>query len=524
MVEIRPLDIVVICLYLAGMALVGMYFSRRNQSTEDYFVGGRAFPGWALGLSMLGTSISSITFLAFPAAAYELDWRQLVSNLMLPLVAVLAIVVFIPFFRRGQLTSAFEYLEDRYGRVARLYGTLSFILLQLLRLGTVLALVSIPVSLLTGIPMHVVIVAVGIFIAFYTVAGGFDAVIWTDVVQAVVLWFGGLVCVTYIAWNLPEGPGQIFSVASAHEKFSLGSMEFSLGERTFWTVALLGIFNWLAMYSSDQNFVQRYVAAKSTREARRATILYSCAAVPTWTFFFFVGTCVFVWYQTFPEQLIDPASDSPRQLAADQVFPHFILTQIPAGLAGLTIAGVLAAAMSSLDSSINAIATITTVDLLKPYLLKGRDDRFYLRMARTVATVVAGLMIAGALVITRIEKETMNDLNWIVASVFGGCLVGLFMMGFFTRRVDNFSAMVALVVGIALNIYLGLCDAGWLPEQISVPVHAYWIGILVNLAFCVIAYAVSLFRGPPQALPGLTVWSMRQNEDASAEPSSPSSN
>ena len=134
-IHIRPLDLVVIIVYLLGMACVGVWFSKRNKSTEEYFVGSRSFPGWAIGLSMLGTSISSVTFLAFPAAAYVLDWRQLVSNLMLPAVAVLAIIVFIPFFRRGQLTSAFEYLEDRFGPSARLYGTLSFILLQLIRLA-----------------------------------------------------------------------------------------------------------------------------------------------------------------------------------------------------------------------------------------------------------------------------------------------------------------------------------------------------------------------------------------------------
>lgn len=502
-VDIRPLDLVVITIYLLGMAVVGAWFSRRNKSTEEYFVGSRSFPGWAIGLSMLGTSISSVTFLAFPAAAYVLDWRQLVSNLMLPAVAVLAIVVFIPFFRRGQLTSAFEYLEDRFGPSARLYGTLSFILLQLIRLAKVLFLVSIPVSLLTGIEMYYVIVAVGVFIAFYTVAGGFDAVIWTDVVQAVVLWFGGLLCFGYIAWNLPDGVGQIFSVGAEHNKFHLGSMDFKIGERTFWTVALIGVFNWLAMYSSDQNVVQRYVAAKSLREARRATTLYSIVAVPTWAFFFFVGTCVFVWYQVHPEPEV-------ATLEADQVFPYFILTQIPAGLAGLTIAGVLAAAMSSLDSSINAIATVTTVDLLKPYLAKGRDDRFYLRTARWIATAAAVAMIGGATLFTSIEKESMNDLSWIVASVFGGCLVGLFMVGFFTRRVDAFSAMTALVVSILLNVYLGLCLAGWLADSITVPVHSYWVGILVNLAFVVVAYIVSLFRGPPKELQGLTVWSLER--------------
>ena len=297
----RPIDLAIIVLYLLGMAWLGLWFSKRNKSTEEYFLGGRAFPGWVIGLSMLGTSISSVTFLAFPAAAYTLDWRQLVSNLMLPFVAVVAIIVFIPFFRRGKTTSAFEYLGDRYGPGVRLYGTLSFILLQLIRLAKVLFLVAIPVSLLTGFDIRLVIVAVGIFISLYTIAGGIAAVIWTDVVQAIVLWLGGIVCFGTIVWQLPEGVGQIFEVGAQHGKFAMGSFAFNVNERTFWTVALLGIVSWLTMYSSDQNVVQRYLAADSLKEARKAATIYSVIAVPTWAFFFFIGTCVFVFYAVKPD-------------------------------------------------------------------------------------------------------------------------------------------------------------------------------------------------------------------------------
>jgi len=508
--DIRPLDIAAVLVYLAGMAAMGIYFAKRNQSTEEYFVGNRSFPGWAIGLSMLGTSISSVTFLAFPAAAYVLDWRQLVSNLMLPFVAVLAVLVFIPFFRRGRLTSAFEYLGDRYGPGARLYGTISFIFLQLIRLSKVLFLVSIPVSLLTGTPLWVVIIAAGIFIAFYTIAGGIDAVIWTDVVQAIVLWVGGLVCCLYIALKLPQGLGQIFSVGAEHGKFGVGPMEWRLDERTFWAVAVLGIFNWLAMYSSDQNFVQRYVASKSMREARKAATLYSATAVPTWTFFFFVGTCVFVFYTVFPDPHV-------AGLEADEVFPYFILTKIPAGIAGLVIAGVLAAAMSSLDSSINAIATISTVDLLRPYLARGRDDRFYLLAARIIGAGASALMVVGAIIFSAVPKESLNDLSWIVASVFGGCMMGMFMLGFFTRRVDYVSLMIALGLATLFNIYLGVNVAGWLPDWLTINVHAYWVGMLVNAAFMVVAYAISVVRRRPQpSLEGLTVWTMPRPAESEA--------
>ncbi|MEQ8786339.1 MAG: sodium:solute symporter [Pirellulaceae bacterium] len=498
----RSLDLAAIVGYLTMMAAMGLWFSRRNQSTEQYFLGGRDFPGWVIGLSMLGTSISSVTFLAFPAAAYALDWRQLVSNLALPLVAVLAIVVFIPFFRRGGATSAFEYLGDRFGPVPRLYGTLSFILLQLIRLGKVLFLVSIPISLLTGWDIRLVIVFVGVFISFYTIAGGIEAVIWTDVVQSVVLWFGGGLCFIIIVHQLPGGFRQVLEVGAAHDKFDVGSFDFNLTERTFWTVALLGIVSWLTMYSSDQNVVQRYLAARSLREARKATAIYSVLAVMTWSFFFLLGSCVFVYYQVRPDARV-------AGLEADEVFPWFILTQVPAGLAGLVISGVMAAAMSSLDSSINAIATISTVDLMKPWLAPDHSDRFYLRAARGIAVLASLLMIAGALLFSSLEKESMNDLSWIVASVFGGCLLGLFMTGFFTTRVDHVAATIGLVGAIVLNVYLGAGAAGWLPGRLTAPIHSYWIGIFVNAAFLVIAGVVGLFRGVNRrCLRGLTVWTL----------------
>ena len=313
-VQIRVLDVVAVVAYLGGTLGIALFFARRNTNTEEYFVGGRSFAGWVIGLSMLGTIVSSGTFLALPAAAYALDWRQLSVNLALPFVAVLAVVVFIPLFRQGRTTSAFEYLGRRYGPVPRLYGAVSFVVMQLIRTAQVLFLVSLPVQFLTGARLEAVIVAVGLFVALYTVVGGIDAVIWTDVIQALVLIVGGAVCAGYVILALPGGLGQTLEVASAHQKLSLGSFDWDLGRRTFWTVALLGVVNWLAIYGGDQNLVQRYVSARSTREARKATILYSAIALPMWTFFFFVGTSLFVFYRVFPDPTV-------AGLEADQVLP-----------------------------------------------------------------------------------------------------------------------------------------------------------------------------------------------------------
>lgn len=506
-ISIRFLDVAAIAIYLIAMIAVGYYCARkRTATTEAYFLGNRSFGGWSIGMSMLGTNASSATFLALPAAAYILDWRQLSVNLLLPFVAIIAIIFFIPFFRRAQIISAFEYLGKRFGEIPRLYGTLSFVILQVIRMAQVLFLVALPIQFLTGLPMEWVIIGTGLFIGCYTVAGGITAVIWSDVIQTIILLVGGAGCALLIIVDLPGGIGQVIEVGREYDKFSLGSFDWDLAERTFWTVAILGVINWLQIYSSSQPIVQRYVAAKSMYEARKGTLIFSILALPLWTLFFFVGTAVFVFYTKSPDPLV-------AGFEADQVLPYFILTHVPAGVAGIIVAAIIAAAMSTIDSGINSISTVATVDVVKPYLAKNRTDLFYLRGARSISAAVTLVVIVGAFSFSRMEKESMNDISLIVTSVFGGCLMALFMMGFFTRRVDGVSATIAIFLAMVFNVYLGFGLLGWLPEAVTINVHSYWVGALVNGAFIVLAYAISLFRRmPPGELTGLTVWTMRRRD------------
>lgn len=502
--SIHSADIITVVIYLLLMVATGIFFARRNRTTEDYFVGNRSFSGWVIGLSMLGTIVSSATFLALPAAAYILDWRQLTVNLAVPFVAVLAVIIFIPFFRRGKLTSAFEYLGERYGVVPRMYGTVSFIIMQLIRMAQILFLVSLVVQFFTGISIIWVIIGMGLFIGFYTIMGGIEAVIWTDVLQAIILILGGIICVFWVSNELPGGLMQIFDVGKAHNKFSLGSMDFNLSERTFYTMIILGIINWLGIFAGDQNMVQRYASARSTHEARKATIVYTMIAIPMWVMFFFVGTGLFVFYLQYPDPLV-------TDLDADQVLPYFIFTEIPPVITGIIISAVIAATMSTMDSGLNAISTVTVIDLMKPWLAKDRDDKYYFRAAHIIVGVVTLLVVAGAISFSQINKESMNDISLIVTSVFGGCLMGLFIMGFFTRAVDGFSATIALIVAVLVNVYLGMGLLGILPSAITIQIHSYWVIALVNGTFIVIAYLIGISRGKDRKpLEGLTVWTMQR--------------
>ncbi|MEX0321485.1 MAG: sodium:solute symporter [Puniceicoccaceae bacterium] len=503
-IQIRPFDFTVVILYLLGMALFGAYLAKKNKTTEAYFVGNRSFSGWVIGLSILGTIISSMTFLTIPAAAYTLDWRQLTSNLTLPLIAIVAIIFFIPVFRRSRLTTSYEYLDLRFSAVARWYCVVSGILFQFFRVSAILFLVSIPVSMATGVDITIIIICMGVFIAFYTVLGGIEAVIWTDVVQAIILLLGGVFAFLVIVNRLPEGFAQIIEMGSADNKFSLGEMQVDFGERTFWTVFLLGVFSWIGMYSNDQTIIQRYVAAKSTKAARMATTFFSATVVPVWAFFYLIGTSLYVFYKVNH----DPAI---AELHADQIFPYFILTELPVGITGIIIAGLLAAAMSSLDSSINAVSTVLTVDIAKPYLLKGRTDKFYLNMARIIGIATAIIMILGAIYFSRVPKESMNDINWIMSSLLSGGMIGIYIAGIFTTRIDSKALMVALVAAFLVNLYLGL---GMRDIVDNFGIHDYWIGPLVNAVFLTFAFAWSFITGvrpDKENLRNLTVWTMDKN-------------
>lgn len=504
---LNPIDASVVVLYFVAILALGFFFASRSKNTEQYFVASRSYSGWVLGISMLSTTISSITFLAFPAATFALDWRMAVNYITWPIGALLAISVFIPFFRHGRATTAFEYLEDRYGAVASLYGAISFIVMELLRIGLILYLVALAVSSLTGFAIVPTIIVVGLVIACYTVVGGFEGVVWTDVIQAFVLWLGGILCIGLIIIKLPGGFRQIVEVGAENGKFYLGSMDFNLTERTFWTMFILGVVASIGNFGTSQHVVQRYIAAKSTREARKSAIVGACLSVPTWISFFFIGTALWVYYHVNPDPQV-------AAMEADKVFPYFILHHFPVGITGLVIAGVFSAAMSSLDSSINGLSTVIVTNIVKKYLAKGRDERFYLNCARMIGCICGAVMIIGALVFNLIpNNESVVNMQTIMFALFGGAFLGLFLVGFLTRRVHNAAVLVALVAATLLNLYFVFNTLGWLPESMQIPIHSYWVSIFVNLFFVIVAYGLSLvWNRQRKDLSGLTVWTTETKE------------
>ncbi|PCJ43066.1 MAG: sodium:solute symporter [Moraxellaceae bacterium] len=499
--KLATLDIIVLCVYFGIILLLGFYFSRKNTSTEEYFVGGRSFPGWAIGLSLVGTSISSITFLAYPGDAYKTAWLRFLPNLMLPVAILIAAYYFLPVFRRKKTTSAYEFLEDRFGPSVRVYGAIAFIIAQMVRLSTILYLLSLLVHELTGLDAEWCIVISGVFVSVYTVVGGIDAVIWTDVLQTIVLVLGGVMCLYVILDMLPNGITDVLTIAEEHGKLAFSelrdgslhpvSWDLSLLNKTGTMMLILGVTSWLTEYSSNQNTVQRYCAAKSEAEARKGMFICAMSSLPIWAFYMFLGTALYAFYQVYPSPEATMMLDGTKK--AEQILPFFVLSELPAGIVGLVLAAALAAAMSSLDSSINAISTVSIVDIYRRHLHPEQTDKHYLHVAWLIAAIVSGIMIAGAIYINQAETKTLQDTATILASLLGGGLLGLYLIGFFSKKGDARSAWMGISVTMVFTCWSILDKKGMLSESLSLPFETYYATLIANFLMFVVVYLAASF-------------------------------
>lgn len=485
------IDVFTLLVYLSGVLAIGVHFGRRNKSTEEYFLGGRQFAGWVVGLSLVGTSISSVTFLAYPADGFKTAWLRYLPNLMLPLAALLAVRYFIPIFRRHNLTTAYEYLELRYGPGVRVYGAATFMLAQLVRISTILYLLSLLIQEVSGLDSTWSVLIAGGFVALYTIIGGIEAVIWTDVMQTIVLMLGGAFMLVVIVQALPGGLGQVFDVAREANKLSFAdwnqgvstplTWDLSLLSKTGTMMLILGLTNWLTEYGSNQNVVQRYIAARSDGEARKAVWVCVLASLPIWAFYMFLGTALFVFYQQFPSVEAGQMLDGTRK--AEEILPWFIVNEMPAGLTGIVIAAALAAAMSSLDSSINAISTVGINDIYRRFLRRQATDAHYLRVAYWISTLSSVLMIGGALAILRADTTTLQDFGTIMVSLFGGGLFGLYAIAFCTDRIRGLLPWIGIGATLLFTGWTIALSNGWLAGP--APFDLYYTTILANAVMVV---------------------------------------
>ncbi|MBT6782506.1 MAG: sodium:solute symporter, partial [Candidatus Marinimicrobia bacterium] len=376
-------------------------------------------------------------------------------------------------------------------------------------------LVSLLLHEITGFSIVTNILISGVFVAFYTIMGGINAVIWTDVIQTIILVLGGLLTLGVIINHLPGGLGQIFSVAISDGKLSLAEMtssgfrsidwNFSITRKTGTMLFLVGLTSWLTEYSANQNTVQRYAAAKSTYEARKAMLVCVLSSLPIWAFYMFIGTSLYVFFQVFPTIEATEMLNGVRK--AEQIFPYFILNFLPPGFTGLVIAAALAAAMSSLDSSINAISTVGVVDIYRRHIKKAEKDKHYLQIAWLIAGGAALFMVCGALILNASETKTLQDTATILYSITGGGLLGLYLLGFFTKKGNAKSVWIGLIVTSLFTIWTILSKRGLVPEWLHTPFDLYYTGLIGNIIMFAVSFTVAvLLVDQRKNLKNLTIW------------------
>jgi SSS family solute:Na+ symporter len=461
------LDLTIIAVYLAAMILVGIYFSRKNKSSSQFTKASGTIPGWAIGLSLYATFLSSNTFLGVPGKAVGTNWNAFVFSLSMPFAAWIASKYFVPFYRNTGGISAYTHLEHRFGLWARTYAVVFFILTQIARMGTIFFGIALTLQALTGYSMQTIMLVTGVCIIFYTVLGGIEAVIWTEVVQAIIKTLGAFLIIFLIIHQMPGGLSKIIEIGKNSHKFSLGSFSPDFTESTFWVVLFYGFFINLNNFGMDQNYVQRYHAATSSKKASKSVWLCVYMYVPASFLFFFIGSCLYAYYQVHPEllevvkhqvainQLNSTATATEiTQLAsslklsdyADKVMPHFMVTQIPTGFLGLIISAILSAAMSTISSGMNSSATVFSVDIYKRYFKPDITDKQNLFVLHT-GTVIFGLLGMGT-GIAIIGVTSLLDTWWKLSGIFAGGVLGLFLLGIISKSSKNTEALIAAIIGI----------------------------------------------------------------------------
>lgn len=445
------LDLVFFLVFLLGIVGFGCSFYFKKPTAESYTDGGGKLPAWAIGMSIFATFVSSISFLALPGNAYLHNWNGFVFSLSIPLASLVAIKAFVPFYRRQGSISAYYFLESRFGPWARTYASFCYLLTQLARMGAIMYLLALPMNVLFGWSIPLVIVITGLSVICYSIMGGIQAVIWTDALLGIILILGALTCAGVLLFGMPQGPDQLFALARAHDKFSLGSLELKVGENTFWVVLVYGIFINLQNYGIDQNYVQRYLTARTDQQARSSTLLGSLLYLPVSFLFFFIGTALFAYYQAQPHLLPDAFR---AEGMADKVFPYFIAHELPAGLTGLLVAAIFAAGMSTVSTSINSSATIILTDYYKRYFQPQASEKKSMRVLY-LASLGMGLLSIGVS-LAMIEVKSALDAWWALSSVFSGGMLGLFLLGFLSRRVTNGQAAIGVVLGILVICWISL--------------------------------------------------------------------
>lgn len=453
-------DWVILFLYLALVIGIGVACAGRQVSTDEFFLGGRRFGAFAVSLSVLGSGLSAITFLGVPGFVFGMNWSLFISGASAILALIIVARVFVPYFLASPHASAYELLNARFsGKVATL-AALLFLLMRGLLAGIAIYAPSLALCMVTGWSLTACILISGVATVTYTTLGGMSAVIWTDIMQVVVLFGGAIFALYQLCTSVPGTPVEWFTALSANHKFEIFNFDWSWTELTFWGSLIGGLIFNIASYGSDQVMVQRYMSSRSVKDARHSLYLNAWYTLPTLLMFFAIGSMLYLFAQSSPAAF-------PQGLKSDQVFAYYIVHYMPMGVAGLVIAAVFAAAMSTLSAVLNSLATVSVNDFYKRYFRPDEEDTHYVRAGQTFTFIWGVIAIAAAFASQHLSSQvTLAAIK--AAGLFMGPLLGLFLLAMFSRTAHARAALWGAGLGLVSSVTAGF----------ATPLQEFWLTVL----------------------------------------------
>lgn len=464
-----PLDYGILFLYLIGVTILGSWFGKYQKDTRDYFLGDRNLPWGAVCFSIVATETSTLTFISIPGIAYltNLNFLQLTFGYLIGRIIIS--FVFLPAYYKGELSTAYEFLGNRFGLRMRNFSSVIFQITRLLADGVRLFATAIPLSVITGWSYPVSIAVIGILTIIYTYIGGIRAVVWIDVIQMVIYLGGAVIAGIFLISHLPGGWHDVIAAARIEDKFQLfnfgfGSSlkEFFTGGYNFITSILGGMFLSMASHGTDQLIVQRLLTCNNLKSSQKALITSGVLVIFQFALFLGIGLMLYAFYKG---QSIGPGSEFAT--SSDEIFPKFIVEKLPAGLSGIIIAGVFAAAMSTLSGSLNSLASSSMLDIYKSRFGKNNTPQKDLLISRII-TVVWGIIFIGGAMLFKDKNNPVVELGLAIASFTYGGLLGTFLMGVFFKNIKENTALIAQwsaiffmtwiigVTGIAQYVIIGI--------------------------------------------------------------------
>lgn len=499
---LHPIDYVVIAVYAAVIVGITIHCSRGRLGTAaEYFIAARSVPGWAVAMAMMAALISSNTLVGHPATAYQKGLILLLGSLSLPVVLWFVARFVVPFYRNVVSMSAYEYLGARFGLGGRLYASACFIGDRLFDVGVTMLTTAVAVALLTGWSLTEVVGWMGAFTIVYTMMGGMRTIVWTSVVQGFVFLGAAVLLVLRLVFAPEAGaPGAVIGAAWDAGRFSLGDFDLSLSafmdplSSSQWLLLLAYTTNWGRRYISDQHMVQRYLIARTDREASQGVLWNGLLCVPVWFVFMAIGACLYGYYQL---------SGAPPPVVSDQVVPHFIVQQLPAGVVGLMLAAILAASMSSISPDLNSIATAFTADFVGHFRPAMSEGRRVLIGRLSVAVAGAGAVLVAFLMKPEAGSATIMERAVTVAAILSGGMLGLFFLGFFTRRATRLGCYSGLTACVLFTTWGTLTEptSRFVDLGFNFELNPILIGILGHVIVFGVGYVTSrVFGGyvPPR--------------------------